>query len=507
MFRFLVFALAFCSVSLPGALRAAPADARPAKKAAAPTAPAVLKAGSVVRVNSTNQTYDFLRPWSKRPPFQYRAVGAVLPGGRVLTTAEQVANSTYLELEKPDSGEKSPATVEVVDYDCDLALVKASDPAFLAPYKPLEVGEPAVGDELAVQQLESNGAVLNTRALLTTAEVESYPVSDLPLMLYRLSASLQPREGGFTFPVVKNGALVGMLLRFDSRTQTASAVSAPVIRHFLKAAANPHGYVGFPRAGMSATALRDPQLRRYAGLTNGNGGVYVTSVYPGGPAEQAGLEKGDVVVKVDGHEIDRDGNYEDARYGKIAKGHLYSCVHFDGDKIPVEVLRGGKPLQLELALAYRDPSANVIEPYTIGKAPRYYVLGGLVFQELSRQFLREWGSEWTTKAPERFLYLDAYQRELFRNDPRQRVVMMSNVLPTPCTVGYEELNCLVVTKVNGVALKSLADMDEALAHPIDGFHHIQFQGHPGEIVIDPAEAAGIEPALIRNYGLPAIKRL
>ena len=160
-----------------------------------------------------------------------------------------------------------------------------------------------------------------------------------------------------------------------------------------------------------------------------------------------------------------------------------------------------------MTLEHKDPAESVIEPYTIGKAPRYYILGGLVFQELSRQFLREWGSEWTRKAPEKFLYLDAYQRDLFRDDPRKRVVILSNVLPTPCTVGYEELNCLVVTAINGVQLNSLADIEAALAHPIDGYHHIQFQGHPGEIVIDPAQAAQLEQPIMKSYGLPSLKRL
>ena len=470
-------------------------------------APAVNKPSSVVRVNVTSQPYDFLRPWSKRPPFQRRAVGAVLPGSRVLTTAEQVANATYLELEKPDSGEKCPAIVEVVDYDCNLAIVKPLEPDFLKPFQPLTLAEPGVGDDLAVWQLENNGTLLNTRALLTTVEVGSYPVGEAPFLLYRMTTSLQARDSGFTSPVVKNGALVGMLLRFDSRTQTADAVSTPVIRHFLKAADAKTGYTGFPRIGMGSAALRDPQLRRYAGLTNGTGGVYVTDVDADGPAGKAGIHPGDVLLSIGTTAVDRDGNYIDPRYGKVSMSHLISCAHFDGEKVPFKVMRQGKELTCEVTLKHPEPTQSIIEPYTIDHAPRYYILGGVVFQELSRQFLREWGSEWTRKAPERFLYYDAFQKELFKDDPRQRIVILSNVLPSPCTVGYEELNCLVVTKVNGVALKSLADLQGALAKPVDGFHHIQFQGSPGEIVLDAAEVAETEPSLIRNYNLPAIKRL
>lgn len=477
------------------------------EKKNASIAVAVTKPSSVVRVNVTNQPYDFLRPWSKRPPFQRRAVGAVLPGSRVLTTAEQVANATYLELEKPDSGEKCPAIVEVVDYDCNLAIVKPSEPEFLKPFQPLTLAEPGVGDDLAVWQLENNGTLLNTRALLTTVEVGPYPIGDSPLLLYRLTTSLQPRDSGFTSPVVKNGALVGMLLRFDSRSQTADAIPTPVIRHFLKAADAKSGYIGFPRVGMGSAALRDPQLRRYAGLTNGIGGVYVTEVEPDGAADKAGIRAGDVLLAVGANAVDRDGNYIDPRYGKVSISHLIGCEHFDGEKVPFKIMRQGKEMVCEVTLKHPDPSQMLIEPYTIDQAPKYYILGGVVFQELSRQFLKEWGGEWARKAPERFLYYDAFQKELFKNDPRQRIVILSNVLPSPCTVGYEELNCLVVTRVNGVALRSLADLEPALAKPVNGFHHIQFLGSPGEIVLDPAEVAEAEPSLIRDYNLPAIKRL
>src|ERR1700737_2027470 len=66
---------------------------------------------SVVRAHSTNQAYDFFRPWSKLAPFSRRGLGAVIDGGKILVTAELVASSNYVELEKSDGGEQSIATV------------------------------------------------------------------------------------------------------------------------------------------------------------------------------------------------------------------------------------------------------------------------------------------------------------------------------------------------------------------------------------------------------------
>ena len=55
-----------------------------------------------VRVNATNQDYDFFRPWSKKNPHDFHGLGAVLPGNRVLVTAQLVANHSFVELERAE---------------------------------------------------------------------------------------------------------------------------------------------------------------------------------------------------------------------------------------------------------------------------------------------------------------------------------------------------------------------------------------------------------------------
>ncbi len=144
--------LASISLSAPqaaaAALERAPA-ATPSAKATASSAQATALAQAsapaandlqasqknIVRVSVTSQSYDFSRPWSKRAPATRRAIGAVLPGGRVLVTAECVANANYIELENPDGNHKEPATIECVDYEANLALLKPDSAAFLATLK------------------------------------------------------------------------------------------------------------------------------------------------------------------------------------------------------------------------------------------------------------------------------------------------------------------------------------------------------------------------------------
>ncbi len=467
--------------------------------------PTVEKALSVVRVNVTNQAWDFGRPWGKRTPFTRRAIGAVLPRQRVLVTAELVANANFVEFESAGGGQKVPATVEFVDYECNLALLKTDDTEFLKDLLPLNIGEARIGDQLSVWQIENNGNLLVTHGPMTTAEVLRYPIDESPFLVYRLTAQLQFRDTSFPLPVVKGEKLVGLLQRYDNSANNADIIPAPVIEHFLKDAVQPP-YEGFPRLGMGYANTRDPQLRRYAGMKPGNGGIYVTEVLPGGPAAKAGLQKGDVVLKIAGETIDQDGNYNDPQYGRISLSHLVGTRHFHGTELKFDILRQSNPRQLTVTIANRPVESFVIEPYVIDRAPKFFILGGLVLQELSRQYLKEWGADWKKKAPEQFVYLDAQQNELFKDGPK-KVVFLSRVLPSEATIGYEEVRSAVVKKVNGVVLQGIADLPKALAQAKDGVHKIEFDGEPGAIYLDAAQVTALEPMLATKYRLPTLQRL
>ena len=460
----------------------------------------------VVRVNVTDQAYDFLHPWTKRAPVSMRALAPVIANRRVLVTAELVSNANYIELERAESGEKTVATVEVVDYEANLALLKPADEKFLADVKPLELKTAVVGDRAAVWQLESTGALLITSALISTVEVARYPLDDMAFLIYRMTTPLQYRESSFTLPLMKDNKLIGLLMRYDARAQNVDAVPTPVIEHFLKDAAGKN-YRGFPRTGLHFDATRDPQLRKYIGLNGGeSGGVYVTKVLRNSPSEKAGVQAGDVILAVNGKPVDQDGNCFDSDYGKVSMVYLTATKAYVGETLKFKIFRDRKTIELNLVADHPDARDFLIPPYVFDRAPRFYVLGGLVLGELSRQYLKEWGPEWSKKAPERFVYFDRYQDTLFQDD-RKKLVILSHVLPTPNTLGYEEVNNLVVTKINGVTLKSIEDVPTALEKPVDGFHKIEFSETPREIFLDPKEVEAGNAALMRNYGLRALKRL
>jgi hypothetical protein len=327
-------------------------------------------------------------------------------------------------------------------------------------------------------------------------------------MIYRVTSSLQPRDSSYTLPLVKDGKLIGMLSRFDSTSSNVDVIPTPVIEHFLRDVAHPP-YKGFPRAGVSFSNTRDPQFRRYLGLTEQTaGGVYLSEVMPGGASATAGLEKGDVLLRVDDQPVDQDGNYTDPVYGKLPVGHLLSVRHYVGDTLKFTVWRGGASKDVNVVLSHRAPEDYVVDPYIIDKAPKFYILGGLVLQELSRQYLREWGADWVKKAPEDLVYIERQQTDLFREDGTGRkVVFLSRVLPSDATLGYEELHFLVVTKINGQEIRGLKDIPEALTKAVNGIHKIEFASEPSPIFLDAAQVKSSEQILAKTYRLPALQRL
>jgi len=331
-----------------------------------------------------------------------------------------------------------------------------------------------------------------------------YALEDSGYLMFRMSCPLQFRENSFTLPIVKENRLAAFLMRYDSRSQTVDAISSPVIEHFLLEAQH-QPYKGFPRAGIGFSPTRDPQLRRYMKLQDSDGGVYVNQVDQNGPAAKAGIKQGDVLVAIGDKQVDPDGNYLHPIYGKLSITHLTTTEAYCGQHVTMTVIRNGERKQLNVELFRRSCEDYVVEPYTIGKPPRFYILGGLVFQELTRQYLREWGTNWLKDAPQRLVYYDRFQSDLFPQ--KRKIVFLTQILPAQDTVGYEQLSNLVVKKLNGREILSLDDFAAAVKNPTNGYHKIELEEDPHEIYLDAKQVEEDAAQLQKTYSLPALQRL
>ncbi|MCH7228651.1 PDZ domain-containing protein [Haloferula sp. A504] len=471
-----------------------------------PAAPAFDPTLSTVRVSSTRQDWNQRQPWEKNAPRKRRSLGAVVSDTHVLTTAEMVTDATYLELETADGLKLAPARVEAVDYEANLALLtlEDADDDFFEALVPLEIAEaPKPGDVLDIVQVESNGIPLVTSGPIQSLDVISNFLPGQFFLAYEVKASMQKSASSFSLPVLSEGKLAGMLTNYNSDDQISDVTATPIVQRFLDDAAD-GSYEGFPSLGVATTSTDDTNFRSWLKLPEDNGGIYVSTVRKGSAADEAGLEKGDVILTVDGMDIDRQGYYEDPELGRVFWSHLVRGSKGAGDEVTLGVIRDGEVVELTATLERLQAAERLVPDYTYGKAPNFLIKGGLLFQELTRPMLETFGKEWESRAP--LDLLDVYENPEAYEERFDRVVFLSGVIATPATVGYEPLRNLIVTEVNGKPVRDIKSLVEAFgATPADGLHSIRFDNQDFAVYLDDVLATNVDTQLLQR-GLTKLSR-
>ncbi len=506
--------LAVGAATLP-AQTALPEAAKKKRTPAAPEAAAVpqqvVQSNSLVKVNATSQPYSLHMPWQKETPSGRRGLGVVLSGNRVLVTGQMVADATYIELELPTTGQKLPAKVLAVDYEANLALLESApsdkQQAFFAGLKPMAVDSGTrIEDKVDILQTGRVGELIKSELKIGKVLTRRYNVEGSGFLVYEANNIVRSEANSFTLPVVKGGKLVGLLLSYDSKNQVTTILPAPIIEHFLKDVAD-GSYEGFPSLGMELQSTLDEQFREYLGLKPDAPGVLISMVMKGGSAEKAGMKKGDILVAINGFAIDSRGDYKDPQFGALSSSHLVRGRAYVGDKVEIQVIREGKEVTLNGELTRRKPDDYLVLPYLFDKGPRYVLMGGLLFQELSRPYLDAFGEDQRGGAILRLSRVASHP-DKYEEEGRKKLVFLSLVLPTPSAQGYDKLGGQVVNKVNGTAIKDLNELADAFKDAKDGVHVIELKDFPHILYLDSFNAERDNMRLLGGaYRIGSLKRL
>ena len=463
---------------------------------------------SVVRVNSTLQSWNPGQPWEKDEPKTRRALAAIVGDKQVLTTAEMVADATYLEFETPDGTRFAQAKVIAVDYEANLSLLgpvsEEEGAALFDGSVPLEIAKPSsIGDMLEILQVEDNGVALLTPGLLQSIDVTANFLPDQSFLTYRVKASMQTAASSYSLPVLQNGKMAGSLISYDSDDQICDVSSTDIVARFLAEATTGEEYKGFPGLGVSVARTEDTSFRAWLKIPDDKGGLYINSVRKGSAAETAGVRKGDVLLAIDGKPINRRGYYQHENYGSLFWGHLVRGENSIGQEITLSLLRDGEPLDVKATLTRDEEATRLVPNYNFGKAPNYLVKGGFVFQELSRPLLEAFGEEWTARAP--LNLLDAFENPEKYEDKAERVVFLSGAIATPATVGYERLRNLIVRKVNGREIRNMKSLIDAFDSNTGELHSIEFDEENFTVYLDDALATTVDSQLLQR-GITRLSR-
>jgi S1-C subfamily serine protease len=468
-----------------------------AAAAAVPALPAPQVAESVVHLQVYRSRSDWNLPWRMEPVDSAVGSGFLIEGGRIVTNAHVVADAREILVRRPDQANPYVATVDAVGNDCDLAVLRVSDPAFTKGLKALALGDvPRSGSRVLTYGFPLGGQdVSSTAGIVSRVESRGYVHSGVDShLVVQTDAAINPGNSGG--PVVQDGRVVGVAFQgYPGFDNMGFFIPVPVVRHFLDDLKD-NAYDGFPDSGFVTSTLLSPAYRKERGLPEGKSGVVVDQVSPGGTA--AGLfQRGDVILAVDGIAVANDGTVRlgDAR---VTFEHLLDMKQV-GQPVSATVWRAGKEQTLTATSLHIARMENRRNRY--GVAPRYVVYAGLVFMPLDTELLKVWGRNWINTADRNLVWHHLFREAEHPEDADREVVVLTRVLRHAANSQLTFSGPAAVDKINGVPIRSLKDVGPAFENNHERFHRIDFENNGGIEVLDREKADAAHAEILKQYAI------
>ena len=217
------------------------------------------------------------------------------------------------------------------DERTDLAVLRINtegQPLPVLPYadtRDTQVGDLvlAIGNPFGVGQTVTNGIISATAR--TDVGINDYS------FFIQTDAAVNPGNSGGAL-VNTRGELVGVNTAIFSRTGGSVgigfAIPAEMVKRVVDAAVNGGTFVR-PWLGLAGQSVSF-DIAKAQGLDRPIG-VMVTEVYPDGPAERAGLRRGDLVTAIDDREVFDEKGLK-----------FLAAIRNPGEQAKLSILRGGK---------------------------------------------------------------------------------------------------------------------------------------------------------------------
>jgi hypothetical protein len=180
--------------------------------------------------------------------------------------------------------------------------------------------------------------------------------------------------------------------------------------------------------------------------------------------------------------------------------------------IPLTIVRNGKEMAVNVMVS---PDCPRLLPFLGGAAPRYFILGPVVFSVATDDFLEAiLGSKESGALLNALSWIGspllARRSEELSQVGDELVVVSSPLFPHVLSRGYSNPQFKVVKAINGVPVRSLSQLVEIIRDSREPFIVIEFEERWAETIVLPRETtlAATDEILddngIRNQGTPDI---
>ena len=393
----------------------------------------------------------------------------------------------------PVRQKKYTAMVETVAQDCDLAILKVKDQTFFSGTSPITLGElPRIRDKVYVCGFPIGGDKLSiTEGVVSRIEHSAYAQSTAYLLTCQIDAAINAGNSGG--PVIKGKRLAGIAFQAAESTENIGyMVPTPVIRQFFKDMEDGR-YDGIPTLGLFYQKMENQDTRDYYGMTENQSGVLVDKVYINSPVNEH-IKPGDIILSIDGQTVGVDGTIEFMKGYRTFFEYIIQCRQIN-DFIDINILRDKKVSAVKFPLTKQVNYWRLVPPEQFDVEPTYYITGGLVFEPLTLNYLKEWGSDWPDDAP-----LDLVRSYLKgkKSEKQKELVVLVTVLADEINSGYQEQRSEIITTVNDRAISSMSDLVKAFEENKNPYHIIMYE-NGYRIILEKNKVDQYGPRILERY--------
>ncbi len=308
-----------------------------------------------------------------------RALGSgviISRDGYIITNNHVVENADTIEVELYD-GTKQKAKLIGTDPSTDLAVIKinptsAMKYAKLGDSDKIKVGEwvIAIGSPRGFDWTVTAGIISAKHrtgiGVLGPTGYEDFIQTD---------ASINPGNSGG--PLINlNGEVIGINSLIVSASQGSEGMGFAIPSNMAKGISESLIQHGKVVRGFMGVNIQDvtPDMAKSLKLKEQAKGAIVTDVVPGGPAEKAGVEQGDIVIKFGGKSIEN-----------VTQLRNIVAATNPGSTVKITILRNQKEMELELTVGDLTKAQKEVQRQIGNK------ILGLTVQKVTPQIAKEIG--------------------------------------------------------------------------------------------------------------------
>lgn len=294
---------------------------------------------------------------NRRPPpvekreFRQQSLGSgviVSKDGYILTNYHVVAGANEITIKTSDN-KSFDAEIVGTDSLSDVAVVKIKDKvknlpvAYLGNSDKLRPGDwaIAIGNPFSLSSSVTLGIV---SALGRTAGNNANSYQNF----IQTDAAINPGNSGGALVNI-NGELIGINTMIYTQSGGYMGIGFAIPINMAKSIMEDLIYDGKVSRGWLGVMIQelDQSTIEAFGLDPNTKGVLIGDVFKGQPADKAGIKRGDVILTFNGKAVTNPNELR----------NQVATVH-PGQKVPVELIRGGKKTTLHVVLSGRDKDSQ-----------------------------------------------------------------------------------------------------------------------------------------------------